>query len=46
MKKGTIKEFLNHKFEVDGAELLIYILFLVTLSIILGILIGDHIWPR
>ena len=45
MNKGTIKEFLNHKFEIDGAELLIYILLLITLSIILGILIGGHIWP-
>ena len=45
-KKEIIKEFLNHKFEIDGAELFIYILLLSTLSILLGILIGDHIWPR
>lgn len=43
MKKGTIKEFLNHKIKIDIAEAFIYLLLLSTLSILLGILIGDHI---
>lgn len=46
MKKEIIKKILNHKIKIDTAEAFIYLLLLSTLSILLGILIGDHIWPR